>query len=85
MKRLSIPAAILLGLALGACSKLTAENYGKLKVGMTFEEVTDLLGEPEACSDRLGLKRCRWGDESASVQVNFVGDKVALHSARNLP
>lgn len=81
MKRL---ARLLLLVLLAACSKLTLENYDKIKSGMTYAEVKTLLGAPENCNDVIGVKTCRWGDEKRSVSVSFIGDKVFLFSAENL-
>jgi hypothetical protein len=66
------------------CSKLTPENYAKLKVGMSYSEVTTILGSPTSCSDLVGLKGCRWGDDKRHVEVRFAGDAVLLYSAQNI-
>ena len=79
-------AMILAGLVLVAtgCSKLTPENYAKVAVGMTYSDVTAILGGPDSCSDTAGFKSCRWGDEKRHVTVRFAGEKVLLHTAENL-
>lgn len=66
------------------CSKLTPENYAKVRMGITFDEVKAVLGSPDACSDTVGLKDCRWGDEKRGVNVKFAGEKVIFHSAHNI-
>lgn len=81
---LSLLAALALALLLAACSKLTAENYAKIKPGMAYAEVTAILGKPASCSDVAGFKACRWGDAKSNVTVRFVGDKVMFHSAENI-
>ena len=35
----------------GACSKVNAENYAKLKVGMSYQEATAILGGATRCDD----------------------------------
>jgi hypothetical protein len=70
--------------ALLACSKLTNENYSKIKVGMPFNEVATLIGQPTSCDDVMGVKSCRWVEKDRSVTVNFVGDQVILHAAENI-
>ncbi|MCK0510975.1 outer membrane protein assembly factor BamE domain-containing protein [Aromatoleum buckelii] len=67
-----------------ACSKVTVENYDKIRVGMTYEEVKQLLGAPNHCSDVMTVKSCTWGDEKRHVQVSFVADQVVLFSSENL-
>lgn len=71
-------------LVLMGCSKLNNANYSKIKIGMSYNEVTALIGNPKGCDDVLGVKTCKWGDDKQSVTINFAGDNVALHSAENL-
>lgn len=66
------------------CSKLTIENYNQITTGMTYDEVTQLLGKPAECDDLMGVRKCRWGDDTRSVQVSFVAGKVLLFSSSNL-
>lgn len=66
------------------CSKLTIENYNQINTGMTYDEVTQLLGKPAECDDLMGVRNCRWGDDTRSVQVSFVAGKVLLFSSSNL-
>lgn len=67
-----------------ACTRLTAENYAKLRIGMRFDEVKAILGAPDRCSDVLGAKSCVWGDETRNVRVNYIGDQTVLFTAENL-
>jgi hypothetical protein len=69
---------------LAACSKVTAENYAKLRAGMSYKEVSGILGNPTSCDDALGFKSCQWGDAKSHVTVRFAGDAVILYSAENL-
>jgi hypothetical protein len=86
----SIPAlprfflVIAAGVLAAACSKVNAENYGKIKVGMPYAEVIATLGSPANCSDIAGFKACKWGDEKSGVTVRFAADKVVMHSADNI-
>lgn len=71
-------------LLVAGCSKLTPENYAKLKMGMPYDEVTVVLGKPTSCNDTLGFKNCRWGNDKRNVTVRFMGEKTVLYSAENL-
>jgi hypothetical protein len=82
--RWTIVAALAAGLAAAGCSKLTPENYAKLKPGLKYDEVTAILGSPSRCDDLMGFKSCRWGDDSRNVTVRFAGDQVVLYSAENV-
>ena len=73
-----------LSLLLSACSKLTADNYAKIKTGMSSQEVQTLIGRPDRCDDLVGLKTCVWGDDSRNISINFVADRVVLSSAHNI-
>lgn len=73
-----------LALLLAGCDRLTLENYGKIKTGMSYAEVTAIIGSPNNCSEMVGIRSCTWGDERQHVSVNFVADQVVLTTAENL-
>lgn len=76
---------VALSLLLAACSKLTAENYSRIKLGQSFEEVQALIGKPTRCDDVMTARNCTWGKEGgARVNVTFAGNAVVLFSAQNL-
>ncbi len=83
MKIRTVMAMSLLLVVLG-CSKLTLDNYNKITSGMTYEEVTQLIGSPDTCDDVMGVRNCTWGNERRSVNVSFLGGKVLLFSSSNL-
>lgn len=67
-----------------SCGSLTQENYEKIKVGMSYQEVEKILGSNPVCDSAMGVKSCTWGTAEKHIKIQFVGDKVALHSARGL-
>jgi len=71
-------------LTLAGCSKLTQENYDKLKVGMSYKDVTQLLGKPSGCKDAMATKSCDWESGDTHVNVKFVGDSAVLFSGKGL-
>lgn len=76
---------VVAGLVLAACgSKVSLENYGKLRTGQSYEDVTQILGDPARCDEILGIRTCVWGDEQRGISVNFVAGQVMLFSAKNL-
>jgi len=75
---------ILLLTAVMACSKVTKENYDKVKVGMEYSEAVKIIGEPKACNSLLNAKDCTWGDEKKSINAKIVADKVVFLSAKGL-
>lgn len=80
-----IAALSLLFAVLSACgSKLTLENYNKLKVGQSYDEVKLVIGEPAKCDEMFGVRTCVWGDEQQGVSIGFVAGSVMLLSARSL-
>jgi hypothetical protein len=66
------------------CSKINKENYDKIEVGMTYDEVTSILGAPDETKDVIGTRSCVWGKASETISIKFVGDKVVFHSAKGL-
>ncbi|MDQ8023371.1 MAG: hypothetical protein REI94_16150 [Moraxellaceae bacterium] len=76
--------ALLLLLALAGCSKLTLSNYDKVQLGMSFDEVKALIGEPTECSDALMVRNCVWREGEASASVSFVGNKATIFTADKL-
>ncbi len=79
-----LAALLAAGLLASACSKVTAENYAKLRVGLTYQETAAILGSPAGCSDTAGFKTCKWGDDNASITVRFAADRVVLTSSENI-
>ncbi len=76
---------VLAGSVLVACSsKVSLENYGKLRTGQSYEDVAKILGDPARCDEVLGIRTCVWGDEQRGISVNFVAGQVMLLSAKNL-
>lgn len=66
------------------CSKISKENYDKIEVGMTYDEVTAIIGAPDETKDVIGTKSCVWGKAPKTISIKFVGDKVVFHSAKGL-
>ena len=80
--RFSVIVAAVLFIA--ACSKLTPENYAKLKVGMDYAEVVKIIGDPGECSAVLNAQNCVWKDGDKEVQVKFVAEKVVFVSGKGM-
>lgn len=79
-------ACVMLGVALlSACgNKVSLENYNRIKVGQSYDEVRQMVGDPAHCDETLRIRSCQWGDSNRSIRVNFAVDKVVLMSAENL-
>lgn len=80
-KRLII---FLLIFSLVGCSKITQENYDKIKVGMNYQQVVDILGQADKCDAALGAKSCIWGDEKKNIKIKFIAEKVVLPTMKGL-
>jgi hypothetical protein len=77
-------AAFIMLLALTGCSKLSMENYQQLKTGMSYDEVTAIIGKPESCEEALGTRSCIWGDEQKQIKAAFLAEKAMLFSHQGL-
>lgn len=73
---------VLAGLA--ACSKVTADNYAKVRANMTREQVYQVLGKPDEVSGGdigpISMSTETWKGSRETVKVTFGGDKVVLKS-----
>ncbi len=83
MKIRTLIALVLVTMLIG-CTKLTMENYEKIKVGIGYSDVVKILGKPDSCSEALFAKSCVWGNEQKNITVNFLGDKVILPTRKNI-
>ena len=83
MKLRMIVLLVMLAMLLG-CSKLTVDNYAKIKTGIEYSEVVTILGKPDSCSEALFVKSCIWGNEQKNITVSFVSDKTILSGSRNI-
>ena len=72
---------VLLG---AACSKVNMENYSRLKVGQSYDEIVAIVGQPERCDEVLGVRHCLWGSDSQGFKIGFVGNASLTMSAHNL-
>lgn len=81
MKKVVLIAAILI---FAGCSKLTKENYNKLSIGMSYDDVASILGSADKCEESIGLKSCKWGSEKSYVSIQFIGGKASLFSNKNI-
>jgi len=66
------------------CSKLSKENYDKIKVGMDFQQVVKVIGEPDKCDAAIGTKSCIWGTDQKNIKIKFIADKVILPTMKGI-
>jgi len=73
---------LIMSLALLACSKVTQENFNKIKTNMTMKEVISILGEPTS-SDSVNIAGISgtsaiWKEKEAEIDIQFLNDKVTV-------
>lgn len=87
-RRVAIPIVLIICLApmliLLGCSKINQENYDKLKVGMDYDEVLEILGKPDNCESILNMKNCIWEESSKSITIKIITDKVVFLSSHGI-
>src|SRR5258706_16072625 len=78
--RRSFAVAILLVVLAACSSRLSQENFDKVREGMSQKEVREILGEPADASGAslLGLSsgEAVWKDDKTTISVHFLNDKV---------
>ena len=74
---------------LGACSKITQENFAQVRDGMSEQEVQAVLGSPTESSSVsvLGMSgtSSRWVAKDAVITVQFLNGKVRLKNFEKPP
>jgi hypothetical protein len=59
-------------------SRVTMENYEKIKADMTEEQVKAILGEPTETTEVFGFKVWEWKSGDNIIVVEFVNHKVTV-------
>ena len=75
---------LIAALLLGCSDKLSLDNYNRLQVGQSYDEVKLILGDPARCDEIIGVRSCVWGSEQRGIKLAFMGGQLALLSAHNL-
>lgn len=76
--------AVLAMLLLACSQKVSLDNFNRLRIGQSYEEVREIVGDPARCDEMLGLRNCAWGNQERGIRVSFLAGKVAMLSAHNL-
>lgn len=63
---------------------MTKENYDKIESGMSYNEVVEVLGKPEGCSETLGISNCEWKNDDAMIAITFISNQVTIAVAEGL-
>jgi hypothetical protein len=66
------------------CGNLSLESYNKIKVGMSYDEVTKIIGNPDKVELAYGHKKCTWGNDKRYISVHFLAEKVVYFSNKGL-
>lgn len=77
----NVAAALLAALALAACgSRVSQENFDRIKAGMTKDEVVAILGKPDETSGfslgSLSGESASWKGRDAAIDIQFANGKV---------
>ena len=84
-RRIYSAVLLMIVLLLAGCgSKVTAENYAKLSVGMTYDAVVAVLGTPDRSEEKIKFRTCTWGDDQKSITVRFLAGRAVFMSNRDL-
>ncbi len=82
--RFPITIVVLFCIGLLGCSKSNKENYDKLEMGMAYDEVIKLLGDPNQCESLMAVKSCTWGKTPKTIKIRLIADKVVLFESEGL-
>ncbi|WP_287694946.1 hypothetical protein [Accumulibacter sp.] len=76
--------AVLTMLLLACSQKVSLDNFNRLRVGQSYEEVREIVGDPASCDEMVGLRNCSWGNHERGIRVSFLAGKVVMLAAHNL-
>ncbi len=66
---------------LAGCSRVNKDNFKKIRIGMSYKQVTDILGDPDLCEDKvLSTKSCIWGSSEKGIKIDFLRERVSWRS-----
>ena len=63
---------------------VTLENYEKLKFGMSYEAVEEILGKPDSIHPFLGIKQCTWVNGERHIHAKFILGRAVYYSSKGL-
>ena len=80
---------ILVGASLlAACAPqpgpVTFENYEKLKFGMAYDAVSDMLGKPYEAKPFMGVQQCTWVSGGRHIHAKFIMGRAVYYSSKGL-
>lgn len=78
----------ILGLVLTACAPkpgtVTLEQYDKLKLGMKYDAVVEILGKPHQVQPFMGVKQCTWVNDERHIHAKFIAGRAVYYSSKGL-
>lgn len=78
---LAVAAIIWVGLS-GCGSKINQDNFNRIQVGMTYDEVKAILGPAtESSSVQIGGlsgTSAKWVSKTGAIQIQFLNDRVKI-------
>lgn len=77
-------AAVAAALLVAGCSKATAENYGKIEVGMSKDKVHEIIGSPSKVEGTdigpMSLSVETYNNDPVTITITYTGDSVGMKS-----
>ena len=87
-RRLLLIMVVLFVFALTACARqpgtVTLERYDKLKLGMKYDAVVEILGEPHQIQPFMGIKQCTWVNGERHIHAKFIAGRAVYFSSKGL-
>ena len=71
-------------LVLLSCSKVTEDNFTKITTGMSYAQVTKILGDPTKTQSlkimEFAATNATWKHKGRVISIQFLDDKVKMKS-----
>ncbi len=81
---LTLLAATLIAACAPQPGTVTAENYEKLKFGMAYDAVVDILGKPYQVQPFMGVQQCTWVNGERHIHAKFIVGRAVYYSSKGL-
>lgn len=87
-RRLLLSMVVLFVFALTGCARqpgtVTLEQYDKLKLGMKYAAVVEILGKPHQIQPFMGIRQCTWVNGKRHIHVKFIAGRAVYYSSKGL-
>ena len=69
---------------LSGCNRVTEENYERLAIGMSLNEVESIIGKAGKCNEQYADQNCLWGNKKKYIRAMFTSGRLVSYYSEGL-